>query len=115
MRKIKNEEQEIFTVESEIQINEDTILEVGDKFQIVKEDTDSNLQKAADIVNQGYSFFDLKAPLANYFGRKNVDYFDYRFIQIKTKEGEITIAALGNVELDGSEIISQDGKFVIGY
>jgi len=37
MRKVKNEEQEIFTVESEIQINEDTVLEAGDKIQIVNE------------------------------------------------------------------------------
>jgi len=37
MKKVKNEKQEIFIIKSEIQINEDTVLEIGDKFQIVKE------------------------------------------------------------------------------
>lgn len=98
------------------QKDHDLILEKGDKIIVIKESEDSDLRKVADIVDNAKGLFGLKAPLEKVFGRGNVDFYGSSVLMVKTKKGrKIMIASPANVETDGSEIIVQGGKLVVGY
>jgi ArsR family metal-binding transcriptional regulator len=92
------------------------ILEKGDKIIVIKESEDPDLRKVADIADNAEGLYGLKAPLQKVFGKGNVDFYGSSVLMVKTKKGrKIMIASPANVETDGSEIIVQGGKLVVGY
>ncbi len=77
---------------------------------------DSDLQKVVDIVNNGDGIFGLKDSLSKTFGKKNVSFYDFYSLLVKTRNNKtIFIASPNNVDADGTEISAQNGALLVGY
>ena len=80
------------------------------------EKIDSDLQKVVDIVNNGDGIFGLKDSLSKVFGKKNVSFYDFYSLLVKTRNNKtIFIASPSNVDADGTEVSAQNGALLVGY
>lgn len=104
---------EIIRVENEVRINENIILEKGDRIKILQEDF---ILQVTEIIEKEKGFFNLRTPLERAFGKSNVKFYGYQTI-IVSKRGhpDVFITSSSNVASNGEEISFQNGDLLVGY